>query len=1091
MMLLKMELVNNIIEQIQFAQTRDTSRENIVGDRVLTEAIRTMGEPSFAEVYQAFRDVPPRQLMVAWGHVRYHPELTQHQVARLRNEAAPYVHDVPTLGEFTSVISNFTRNMAIKMAQENRLMGWLQTLRDQLHNLAPLDAYDTYVTRTTQRYPVLTPQHPQFAERLLDHVQTSNEVPYVQLGQYLFKGIEDEIRPQWKQEGENLYIMFNPTGRLDAADSAFVLGEYSLKFHHLDVYGSQVDVRAHIHDIDFGEPQMTNVTAKFIVRNMWFDLDVMAYIITMNEAFRHLSYLDELQTMFADKKKITLHVRIADIQSIVTINPNKITESTDIFRKDGEAVRMPQGTQYTQVSITGARNMAEVDLMRLLVLDLLSLYERQQEALFQMFRSYIPNLGVREQVQIPRTQKRIKMLRDVFPEMFISGYARECQTRNQPLPIAEDEVESWRQTRQVLRIPAPIKNSTKQFHTNKVIYLTCPSEENPYIGLKENKLPNRDRFPYLPCCYKEKHLDVDPETWEIDLYKVSKRTPGKGKKDVYTPLPPMEEGEIPGVLETLLGTQYKRTGMTQGPNNLIHCFLYLTNARYRAIENKEAMAQQFRRFLRRYPVIVTKQEQWDRTLGEIREALQDETLRPELWVRLFEHLGYRIFVFEIGAEVTMQVPRHKHFYVFDEQVQNVPTLILYQYGSGHCDVIHGGDYTQGQAMQEHLLTLFKQAARTVHLGVATFHQMGTLYDRSFTQDLTYQEPVLRDRIVGQFIDRYGKSRSAVMDVDGTEVCAVFRSWQPMRVDMRPTFQNPWPHVQQYINKHNLTIAEAAYSRGQLVGVYVDNVYLPIIPTNVDLDVTRTTTQWYLPEGEDVVSQTRHARQAAHLLRQIILALWNVSGETKEAFAERLVVREGHAYDIVKAFVGGDRWDTLLPQLEATFPTMVENGQIFLDTEMLRDRALGMLHPQVAGWQWVLYTYDWNSDYREWDPRQVMVTDLEDLKKPLLHVQDYIVESEEPYIYRLGEEMYLIQHVQDGTLERAVTCAYYWHRYNINPGYHVEPRPLTGIQYQVATVTETRSLYGDIGAVTVARYYDRYIAVMWLKNLATNNFGYVK
>ncbi len=101
------------------------------------------------------------------------------------------------------------------------------------------------------------------------------------------------------------------------------------------------------------------------------------------------------------------------------------------------------------------------------------------------------------------------------------------------------------------------------------IIFVCPDDKFPFPGVKENKvLPNRDRYPFIPCCYKRNQTEPGTRTGYNRYYRGAKPvTTARSSHEYKTDklLPPQRTGKLPIVIKNLLSihkpTEYKRYGV--------------------------------------------------------------------------------------------------------------------------------------------------------------------------------------------------------------------------------------------------------------------------------------------------------------------------------------------------------------------------------------------------------------------------------------------------------------------------------------------------------------------------------------------------
>ncbi len=101
-------------------------------------------------------------------------------------------------------------------------------------------------------------------------------------------------------------------------------------------------------------------------------------------------------------------------------------------------------------------------------------------------------------------KKKIEILREYAPEIFVPGYSRLVQTPMQPVPIDIKDVSKWENqtfTDRLGRVAHRKVLTIIDKEEGKLYMFVSPEDDYPYIGLKYNNLSNKDRFPYIPCCF--------------------------------------------------------------------------------------------------------------------------------------------------------------------------------------------------------------------------------------------------------------------------------------------------------------------------------------------------------------------------------------------------------------------------------------------------------------------------------------------------------------------------------------------------------------------------------------------------------------
>jgi hypothetical protein len=224
---------------------------------------------------------------------------------------------------------------------------------------------------------------------------------------------------------------------------------------------------------------------------------------------------------------------------------------------------------------------------------LVYMFINKQDDFFDYYTPYIPNIKeiIKKKMIIAEESDD---LRDIFPEIYVSGYGRFCT--NQPIAILnkKDAEKEIKEGNDVMLFPLTATEGRQAWYT-------CKSSSHPYIGYRASNLPNSDKFGILPCCYENPHttqgyLRYDYENKIVDLSgkKIEKEIDDEDEKgigekkldniiktnkilkqDRYGVLPPNITALLNTVeINTLLGThRFLRKGVNTSINSVIETLI--------------------------------------------------------------------------------------------------------------------------------------------------------------------------------------------------------------------------------------------------------------------------------------------------------------------------------------------------------------------------------------------------------------------------------------------------------------------------------------------------------------------------------------
>lgn len=118
----------------------------------------------------------------------------------------------------------------------------------------------------------------------------------------------------------------------------------------------------------------------------------------------------------------------------------------------------------------------------------------------------VSDLGRRRK---PKSKRLITALTERAPDLFATGYARDCQSERQPLIIEERETKEWRD-KKILYKGEMIPRSVVQMDVDSgKILLVCPNNDIPFPYFKTNvNVNSKHKYSQIPCCQKSGNYDI-------------------------------------------------------------------------------------------------------------------------------------------------------------------------------------------------------------------------------------------------------------------------------------------------------------------------------------------------------------------------------------------------------------------------------------------------------------------------------------------------------------------------------------------------------------------------------------------------------
>jgi len=232
-----------------------------------------------------------------------------------------------------------------------------------------------------------------------------------------------------------------------------------------------------------------------INREMFFDMalnnEIVSKLVAINEIFRIEKVKGGIR--FTISTNSTKQTKISCSMYFKTVDK---ASSKEVQAYEG---LINVGDNIILLNIVNATS--ETDMNNLLDLfDSILVYTyKSKESFYNYYSQYISNIEELTTRKIPVTIEK-KDLKDIFPEIFVSGYSRKCD--HKPIvTLSNDESEQFKnEGLDVLQFP---KTSAE----GRQGYYVCKDMTYKHVGLIRNELSNKDKIGLLPCCYKEKQIN--------------------------------------------------------------------------------------------------------------------------------------------------------------------------------------------------------------------------------------------------------------------------------------------------------------------------------------------------------------------------------------------------------------------------------------------------------------------------------------------------------------------------------------------------------------------------------------------------------
>jgi hypothetical protein len=471
----------------------------------------------------------------------------------------------------------------------------------------------------------------------------------------------------------------------------------NIKQSVLDVFGDRLQY-------EISNEKQTSIHAKFNITQpeggFVFNKAIFADLVTNVSIVSYFLYFNEEVNTSLSKKRMGCYFK-----------PN-YTEFQSLGNKPLLFVPMPgindQKQQYLEVNIYRAHDISQVMAFYRMFEKVLLLYMANQQSIIKEYLEIIPSFKnylthekkkQTKKTKVKKTGQRADLLKTIHPEMFLTKYTSICQKHAQPYHMTKEEYDEKKED-----FDTPDK--VMEYPIGSGDYYACeprdPSDKAKSLefiwpSLRENKkLPNKDKFPYLPCCAKINQLEKNSNLKKYleSVGKIQKNTKHKQKKEMDYILGSnkiLEEGRLGNLpfflyeLAKYVGYPFivrekkkvlslVRHGIHNSPDSILWCLEYALNSKFSLKDNesRQSIIQDTKNKLSDEKFIISKGE----TVGYTRKQLitilnsENQYIDPDIFIRTLEKYYSSVYgptsiiVFKVDNEYPqgeLSIPRYSLF----------------------------------------------------------------------------------------------------------------------------------------------------------------------------------------------------------------------------------------------------------------------------------------------------------------------------------------------------------------------------------------------------------------------------------------------
>lgn len=803
--------------------------------------------------------------------------------------------------------------------------------------------------------------------------------------------------------------------------------------------------------MNFSKIETSSIVSVFILPDFYYNSYTFLDMIMNDRTFSNLMYTDErtkltkrVKNNDLDQYWIHIHFEHPSTGKISASMLMKTVDPSDMDIRLSE-LKFNLNDIITKVKVKGDSE-ASINNFKNILTKICTIYKEKAEKINDFYREFIPDFA--NQINIRGKVQRRSKEKIMASEVFIAGHARQCQ--HKPSLLDPDEVNEHKGN--VMLFPRNKQASPPHYEGDGVNqqYYTCKDEKYKYIGVKLNKLKNKDKYPYLPCCFAsdQKSSEKMKQYYDnVSIYKEYKQ------QNLITTDKILQAGglsdSLPEELKVFFQTidsssKYVRIGVSRSPSSVIEC---LTTAL--GIPSSNNFVKIRKQLCENSRFQLTRQSTFEMSDEELIKKISDESiyLDPKYVYRVFEELfKCNIFIFN---ESELVCPFYvKNFIRNKYRSKNV--FIIEHFGA---EGDHA-EYPQCEIIAR-VLTMSSVIKSFSNEDIIAI-EIQKIFDRMTRSYVLNKQVEYRDislppsvKPLFQDIDIYGKTRLLQCDLEGKEISILTEPVSPFALKV----------VKKDNVKANAAVINSVFKQfitGQTAinGVLKDiHVLLgntrAIIPVSESVPLANirivSTTPSYSDEAVSYIDiYNRHKKNARYLTENMLWLFSNfihenkleMNDETIYAFSiQKFITKPNFVYDIPKNF--------------SYSSGCFENSKlIIINDEMLR-RLMYVLRLNVAQNSTKLkeyYTqksiYDYYVDISDFDTmdNQILLQGNNSVLKLItqlemeynIHEEVVISNSTMPYFFKnnlISNEVYLVQNTN--TLDEAIYIGLSWNKDGFN------------------------------------------------------------
>ena len=577
-----------------------------------------------------------------------------------------------------------------------------------------------------------------------------------------------------KEDGENMQIYIGVEARLDSVEMDVALSISRVK-----------SALKKFKNFEVGPQEFERVEGSFLIPGVEFDKFVYSDMVMIDPLFDYYLTNDEKQKASTERSVVFSKFTDPSSSNLGTVSLSvggKRVVSNDPDLVSADKRDFPIGSSYVKVKVLRAINMDAVNHVMYICSRLFAIYQKSRKDIIKFYRGFIPKFAEEKIEEISEKS----MEKYLAGDLFVPNYTRTCLKKPRLIVEAEEAEALEEEGIQTIQFPKTEAEGAQY-------YYTCDQHPDyPYIGLRENILDNKDKYPYVPCCFKKDQKNKKKSLYrtyylgeELEESGVQQRILTTNK---FAPL--NKFGYLPKNLESMLEIfdntyEYLRVGVSDSKSSFLECILDIAKPEILEMEEAERIdfVNRERRDLVNSLLPILQQSNYGENIVEIAEKLEnpDFYLDPQKFSQFFsQHYNLNIYLIKRDDEESdarYVLPDFK-WILFRPEIDSERCVVVYEHRGNESD---NARYPRCELVIRWNKGVASSVEYEFSKNESVINGLQKVYKNIYTNFQipecgSYQSLNVffgpRIYIVGQCIDEYGKVRGLKLSYDKSSISMV-------------------------------------------------------------------------------------------------------------------------------------------------------------------------------------------------------------------------------------------------------------------------------------------------------------------------------